>query len=37
MQMHFATVWEAVADGFPDRTALVHGEVRRTWRECARG
>jgi len=33
MQMHFASVWEAIADEIPDRTALVHGEVRRTWRE----
>ncbi len=33
MQMHFATVWEAIADMIPDRTALVHGELRRTWRE----
>jgi len=33
MQMHFATVWEGVADNFSDWPALVHGEVRRTWRE----
>jgi fatty-acyl-CoA synthase len=33
MQMHFATVWEAIADAIPDRPALVHGEARRTWRE----
>jgi fatty-acyl-CoA synthase len=33
MQMHFATLWEAIADTLPDRAALVHGEVRRTWRE----
>ena len=33
MQMHFATVWEAVADTVPDRTAVVHGEERRSWRE----
>ena len=33
MQMHFATVWEAVADTVPGQTALVHGAVRRTWRE----
>ena len=33
MEMHFATVWEAVADEMPDRTALVHGETRRSWRE----
>jgi len=33
MEMHFATVWEAIADAIPDRAALVHGETRRTWRE----
>jgi fatty-acyl-CoA synthase len=33
MQMHFASVWEAIADEIPERTALVHGELRRTWRE----
>jgi fatty-acyl-CoA synthase len=33
MQMHFASVWEAIADEIPDRTALVHGELRRTWRQ----
>jgi fatty-acyl-CoA synthase len=33
MQMHFASVWEAIADEIPDRAALVHGEVRRSWRE----
>ena len=33
MEMHFATVWEAIADVLPDSPALVHGEVRRTWGE----
>ncbi len=33
MEMHFATVWEAIADAMPDAPALVHGDVRRTWRE----
>jgi fatty-acyl-CoA synthase len=33
MEMHFATVWEAIADAIPERAALVHGETRRTWRE----
>jgi len=33
MQMHFASVWEAIADEIPDRIALVHGELRRTWSE----
>jgi len=33
MAMHFADVWEALADAFPDRTATVHAGHRRTWRE----
>ena len=33
MEMHFATVWEAIADAIPERAALVHGETRRSWRE----
>ena len=33
MQMHFATIWEAISDAIPDRAALVHGETRRSWRE----
>ena len=33
MEMHFATVWESLADTIGDETALVHGDVRRTWRE----
>jgi acyl-CoA synthetase (AMP-forming)/AMP-acid ligase II len=33
MEMHFATVWEAIADEIGDEPALVHGSVRRTWRE----
>jgi fatty-acyl-CoA synthase len=33
MQMHFATIWEAISDAIPDRNALVHGETRRSWRE----
>ena len=31
--MHFATVWESIADVIGDETALVHGENRRTWTE----
>ena len=31
--MGLATAWEAVADEIPDRPALVHGAVERTWRE----
>lgn len=33
MSMHFATVWEHIASAIPDKHALVHGNVRRTWRE----
>ena len=33
MEMHFATLWEAIADAIPERTALVHGTTRRTWAE----
>jgi fatty-acyl-CoA synthase len=33
MEMHFATIWESIADALPDSPALVHGEVRRTWAE----
>jgi fatty-acyl-CoA synthase len=33
MQMHFATIWEAIADAIPDRPALVHGDERRSWGE----
>jgi fatty-acyl-CoA synthase len=31
--MHFATVWESIADAIPDELAVVHGDIRRTWRE----
>jgi 3-oxocholest-4-en-26-oate---CoA ligase len=33
MEMHFATVWEAIADAVPDSPAVVNGAVRRSWRE----
>jgi 3-oxocholest-4-en-26-oate---CoA ligase len=33
MEMHFATVWEAITDEIGDTTALVHGDTRRTWSE----
>ncbi len=33
MELHFATVWEAITDQIGDTTALVHGDVRRTWSE----
>ena len=31
MEMHFATLWEAITDEIGDSTALVHGTTRRTW------
>ena len=31
--LNFADVWEHNADAFPDAPALVHGDLRRTWRE----
>ena len=33
MEMHFATVWETIADHIGDSTALVHGSSTRTWTE----
>ncbi len=29
--MHFATIWEAVSDAVGDHTALVQGDLRRSW------
>ncbi|MEO5901857.1 MAG: AMP-binding protein [Ilumatobacteraceae bacterium] len=33
MEMHFATIWESIADQIGDQPALVHGDTRRTWAE----
>ncbi|MEM8620586.1 MAG: acyl-CoA synthetase [Actinomycetota bacterium] len=33
MEMHFATVWESIADAIPDEPAVTHGDVTRSWRE----
>jgi fatty-acyl-CoA synthase len=33
MEMHFATVWESIADAIPDRPAITHGDLTRSWRE----
>lgn len=33
VQVHFADLWEAIADRVPDRTALVHGARHLTWRQ----
>jgi fatty-acyl-CoA synthase len=31
--MHFASVWESIADVIGDETAVVHGDTRRSWSE----
>ncbi len=31
MELHYATLWEALADAHGDREALVAGSTRRTW------
>jgi acyl-CoA synthetase (AMP-forming)/AMP-acid ligase II len=31
MEMHFATVWESIADTIGDQPAISHGELTRTW------
>jgi fatty-acyl-CoA synthase len=33
MERHLATLWEHVADAVPEATAVVHGDVRRSYRE----
>ncbi len=33
MDFHFANAWELIADAVPDHTALICGDVRRSWRE----
>jgi len=33
MEMHYATVWESLADTIPDLPAISHGDVTRTWAE----
>jgi len=33
MELHFATVWEAITDQIGDTTAVVHGDVRHSWSE----
>jgi 3-oxocholest-4-en-26-oate---CoA ligase len=36
MELHPATLWEAISDAVPDRPAVVQGERRCTWRELER-
>ena len=33
MEMHFATVWESIADAIGDLPATTHGSVTRSWSE----
>ena len=33
MELHPATLWEAISDATPDRLAIVQGRIRRTWRD----
>ena len=33
MEMHYATIWESIADIIPAQTAVVHGDTVRTWAE----
>ncbi|MCB9382838.1 MAG: AMP-binding protein [Acidimicrobiaceae bacterium] len=33
MEFHYATIWESIADVLPEHTAVVHGDVRLSWRE----
>ena len=33
MELHYATLWEAISDVIGDRDAVVNGELRRTWTE----
>ncbi len=33
MQVHFANIWQSIADEVGDRTALIHGDERVSWRD----
>jgi acyl-CoA synthetase (AMP-forming)/AMP-acid ligase II len=33
MEMHFATIWESIADATPEAPAITHGDTTRTWSE----
>jgi fatty-acyl-CoA synthase len=33
MEMHFATLWESIADAIPDSPALTYADTTRTWAE----
>jgi acyl-CoA synthetase (AMP-forming)/AMP-acid ligase II len=31
MELHYATIWESIADTIPEATAVVHGDNVKTW------
>ena len=33
METHYATLWEKISDIIPNRTALICGEVKRSWED----
>lgn len=33
MELHFATIWESIADAIPDHAAITHADTSRTWAE----
>jgi len=33
MEMHFATIWESIADAIPEAPAVSNGDTTRTWAE----
>ncbi|HEY7626550.1 MAG TPA: acyl-CoA synthetase [Ilumatobacteraceae bacterium] len=33
MELHYATIWESIADTIPEATAVVHGDTVRSWAE----
>ncbi len=33
MELHLASIWEAIADAVPENVALIHGDRRRSWVE----
>ncbi len=33
MELHYATIWESIADTIPTATALAHGTTTRSWKE----
>jgi 3-oxocholest-4-en-26-oate---CoA ligase len=33
MELHYATIWESIADTIPTATAIVHGDDVKTWQQ----